>query len=37
MKPNLKKFQFTITGKSNRQFIKLKINNINVRESSSLV
>ena len=37
MKPNPKKFQFMITGKSNRQFIILKIININVREFSSVV
>ena len=37
MKPNPKKFQFMILGKSTRQFIILNINNIKIRESSSVV
>ena len=37
MKPNPKKFQFMILGKSTRQSIILNINNIKIRESSSVV
>ena len=37
MKPNPKKFQFMILGKSTRQSIILNINNVKVRESSSVV
>ena len=37
MKPNPKKFQFMILGKSTRQSIILNINNINIREFSSVV
>ena len=37
MKPNPKKFQFMIIGKSTRQFIILNINNVKIRESSSVV
>ena len=33
MKPNPKKFQFMILGKSTRQSIILNINNIKIRES----
>ena len=37
MKPNPKKFQFMILGKSTRQSIILNINNVKIRESSSVV
>ena len=37
MKPNPKKFQFMILGKSTRQSIILSINNIKIRESSNVV
>ena len=37
MKPNSKKVQFMILGKSTRQSIILNINNIKIRESSSVV
>ena len=37
MKPNPKKFQFMILGKSSRQSIILKINNTKIRESSNVV
>ena len=37
MKPNRKKFQLTILGKSIRQSIILNINNVKIRESSSVV
>ena len=37
VKPNPKKFQFMILGKSTRQSIILNINNIKIRESSSVV
>ena len=37
MKPNPKKFQFMILGKSARQSIMLNINNKKIRESSSVV
>ena len=37
MKPNPKKFQFMIIGKSTRQSIILNINNVKIRESSSVV
>ena len=37
MKPNPKKFQFMILGKSTRQSIILNINNLKIRESSSVV
>ena len=37
MKPNPKKFQFMILGKSTRQSLILNINNIKIRESSSVV
>ena len=37
MKPNPKKFQFMILGKSARQSIILNINNVKIRESSSVV
>ena len=37
MKLNLKKFQFMNFGKSTRQSIILNINNIKIRESSSVV
>ena len=37
MKPNLKKFQFMILGKSTRQSIILNINNVKIRESSSVI
>ena len=37
MKPNPKKFQFMILGKSTRQSIILNINNIKIRESSNVV
>ena len=37
MKPNPKKFRFMILGKRTRQFIILNINNIKIRESSSVV
>ena len=33
MKPNPKKFQFMVLGKSTRQSIILNINNIKIRES----
>ena len=33
MKPNQKKFQFMVLGKSTRQSIILNINNIKIRES----
>ena len=36
MKPNPKKFQFMVLGKSTRQSIMLNINNIKIRESSSV-
>ena len=36
MKPNPKKFQFMVLGRSTRQSIILNINNIKVRESSSV-
>ena len=36
MKPNPKKFQFMVLGKSTRQSIILNINNIKIRESSSV-
>ena len=36
VKPNSKKFQFMILGKSARQFIILKINVIKIGESSGL-
>ena len=36
MKPNPKKFQFMVLGKSNRQSIMLNINNIKIRESLSV-
>ena len=36
MKPNPKKFQFMIVGKRTRQSIILNINNIKIRESSSV-
>ena len=36
MKPNPKKFQFIVQGKSTRQFIMLNINNIKIRESSGI-
>ena len=36
MKPNPKKFQFMVLGKSTRQSIMLNINNIKKRESSSV-
>ena len=36
MKPNPKKFQFIVLGKSTRQSIMLNINNIKIRESSSV-
>ena len=37
MKPSPKKFQFKILGKSTRQSIILNINNVEIRESSSVV
>ena len=37
MKPNPKKFQFMVLGNSTRQSIILNINNIKIRESSSVV
>ena len=37
MKPNPKKFQFMVLGKSTRQSIILNSNNIKIRESSSVV
>ena len=37
MKPNPKKFQLMILGKSTKQSIILNINNINIRESSTVV
>ena len=37
MKPNPKKSQFMILGKSTRQSIILNINNVKIRESSSVV
>ena len=37
MKPNPKKFQFMVLGRSTRQSIILNINNIKIRESSSVV
>ena len=37
MKPNPRKFQFMIHGKSTRQSIILNINNVKIRESSSVV
>ena len=37
VKPNPKKFQFMILGKSTRQSIILSINNIKIRESSNVV
>ena len=37
MKTNPKKFQFMILGKSTRQSIILNVNNIKIRESSSVV
>ena len=37
MKPNPKKFQFMILGKSTRQSIILNINNVKIRETSSAV
>ena len=37
MKPNPKKFQFMIFGKSTRQSIILNINNVKIKESSSVV
>ena len=37
MKPNPKKFQFMVLGKSTRQSIILNNNNIKIRESSSVV
>ena len=37
MKPNPKKFQFMILGKSTRQSIIVNINNVKIRESSSVV
>ena len=37
MKPNPKNFQFMILGKSTRQSIILNINNLKIRESSSVV
>ena len=37
MKPNPRKFQFMILGKSTRQSTILNINNIKTRESSSVV
>ena len=36
MKPNPKKFQFMVLGSSTRQSIILNINNIKIRESSSV-
>ena len=36
MKPNPKKFQFMVLGRSTRQSIILNINNIKIRESSSV-
>ena len=36
IKPNPKKFQFIVLGKSTRQSIMLNINNIKIRESSSV-
>ena len=36
MKLNPKKFQFMVLGKSTRQSIMLNINNIKIRESSSV-
>ena len=37
MKPNPRKFQFMILGKSTRQSIILSINNMKIRESSNIV
>ena len=37
MKPNPRKFQFMILGKSTRQSIMRNVNNIKIRESSSAV
>ena len=37
MKPNPKKSQFMILGKSTRQSMILNINNVKIRESSSVV
>ena len=37
MKPNPKKFQFMILGKSTRQSFILNINNVKIRESSRVV
>ena len=36
MKPNPKKFQFMVFGKSTRQSIMLNIDNIKIRQSSSV-
>ena len=36
MKPNPKKFQFMVLGRSTRQSIMLNVNNIKIRESSSV-
>ena len=36
MKPNPKKFQFMVLGRSTRQSIILNINNIKIKESSSV-
>ena len=36
MKPNPKKFQFMVLGRSTRQSIILNINNIKIRESSGV-
>ena len=37
MRPNSKKLQLIILGQSTRQSIMLNINNINIKESSSVV
>ena len=37
IKPNAKKFQFMILGKSTRESIILNSNNVKIRESSSVV